>query len=316
MNRRVLLILSLLLISGACAVADQTSTVSVLPDAVPDTITANAGSNGTIVPSGAVSVNHGANQTFTFTPSTGFHIDSLIVDGVNQTPASIYTFTNVTTSHTIHVTFAPPQPKIEVVEGTSLDFGNIYNVKNVSRDVTIKNAGGDTLHIKGVTAQCGCTTTGLSEKKLPPSETAFLSITFNPTGYPSGKVLKHVYVQSDDPKNPNLTIEFSANIASLYKVEPAMFTFTETKADSVYTKTVTITNTSTDVIKLTGVDTKMDMIKTSLKKNKLKPGEQTELEATFHPTKSGVYPGMIEVFTDHPQLPKIEIRVYGWVTKK
>ncbi len=153
-------------------------------------------------------------------------------------------------------------------------------------------------------------------KENSPKDTAQLTITFNPTDYPVGKVLKHVYVQSDDPKTAQTTIEFGVEIASLYKVDPGMFTFTDAKADSVYTKTVTITNTSTDVIKLTGVDTKMDMIKTSLKKNKLKPGETAELEATFHPTKSGTYPGIIEISTDHPQLPKIEIRVYGWVTKK
>jgi hypothetical protein len=315
-NRKVLLVLSVLLISSAWAVAGPTSTVSVLSDAVPDTIMANAGSNGTIAPSGSVSVNHGASQTFTFTPSTGYYVDSLIVDGINQASASNYTFTNVTTNHTIRITFAPPQPRIEVLQGTTLDFGKIFNVDKLTRNVTIKNTGTDTLHIKGITAQCGCTTTGLSEKRIAPKDTAQLTITFNPAGYPVGPVLKHVYIQSDDPKTAQLTIEFGVSIGTLYKVEPGMFTFTEAKADSVYTKTVTITNTSTDVIKLTGVDTKMDMIKTSLKKNKLKPGEQAELEATFHPTKSGVYPGMIEVSTDHPLLPKIEIRVYGWVTKK
>ena len=212
--------------------------------------------------------------------------------------------------------WALPQAKLEVVQGTALDFGKIFNVDKLTRYVTIKNTGKDTLHIGNVTAQCGCTTTGLSEKKLAPNDTAQLTITFNPTGYPVGKVLKHIYIQSDDPKTPQTTVEFGVDIATLYKVDPGMFTFTDAKADSVYTKSVMITNTSTDVIKLTGVDTKMDMIKTSLKKNKLKPGEQAELEATFHPTKSGTYPGMIEVSTDHPLLPKIEIRVYGWVTKK
>ena len=48
------------------------------------TITASAGSGGTINPSGAVQVSPGANQTFTITPNTGYIISSVTVDSVNR----------------------------------------------------------------------------------------------------------------------------------------------------------------------------------------------------------------------------------------
>ncbi len=83
------------------------------------TITASAGSNGSISPSGTVSVNYGLNQTFNFTPSTGYHVDSLIVDGVNQASASSYTFNNVTANHTIRVTFAINQFTITATAGSN-----------------------------------------------------------------------------------------------------------------------------------------------------------------------------------------------------
>jgi uncharacterized repeat protein (TIGR02543 family) len=70
------------------------------------TITATAGANGIISPSGAVSVNHGDNQTFTITPNAGYHVDVLTVDGGSVPAATSYTFTNVTAAHTIHATFA------------------------------------------------------------------------------------------------------------------------------------------------------------------------------------------------------------------
>ncbi|MFO0584244.1 MAG: OmpA family protein [Anaeromyxobacter sp.] len=70
------------------------------------TITASAGANGSISPSGAVSVNSGATQAFTFTPSAGYHVASITVDGGGVAVASSYTFTNVTANHTIAVTFA------------------------------------------------------------------------------------------------------------------------------------------------------------------------------------------------------------------
>ncbi len=70
------------------------------------TITASAGPNGTISPSGAVTVNYGANQTFNISPAVGFTIANVLVDGVSVGAVSSYTFTNVTANHTITASFA------------------------------------------------------------------------------------------------------------------------------------------------------------------------------------------------------------------
>jgi hypothetical protein len=69
------------------------------------TITASAGSGGMISPSGAVTVNQGANQTFTITANSGNSISSVTVDGANVGAVSSYTFSNVQGSHTISASF-------------------------------------------------------------------------------------------------------------------------------------------------------------------------------------------------------------------
>ncbi len=69
------------------------------------TITASAGSGGSISPSGGINVNHGASQTFTITPNTGYQIASVLVDGVSQGTPGSYSFSNVTAAHTIQATF-------------------------------------------------------------------------------------------------------------------------------------------------------------------------------------------------------------------
>lgn len=72
------------------------------------TITATAGANGGISPSGAVTVNKGASQSFTITPNTGYAVQDVLVDGVSQGAIGTYTFTNVTTGpHTITASFTP-----------------------------------------------------------------------------------------------------------------------------------------------------------------------------------------------------------------
>ena len=48
------------------------------------TITATAGSNGSISPVGATTVNCGSNQTYTITPDPGYLVDDVLVDNVSQ----------------------------------------------------------------------------------------------------------------------------------------------------------------------------------------------------------------------------------------
>ena len=69
------------------------------------TITASAGSGGSISPSGVVGVNQGSNQSFTITPNAGFNVSSVTVDGVNQGAITSYTFSNVQANHTISAAF-------------------------------------------------------------------------------------------------------------------------------------------------------------------------------------------------------------------
>ena len=64
------------------------------------------GSNGTISPSGVTNVNYNGSQTYTMTPATGYQVATLTVDGSSITPATSYTFSNVTAAHSIVATFS------------------------------------------------------------------------------------------------------------------------------------------------------------------------------------------------------------------
>ena len=70
------------------------------------TITASAGSGGAIDPSGSVTVGYGSDQTFTITPTLGYHIADVLVDGTSIGAMGTYTFTAVAAGHTIAASFA------------------------------------------------------------------------------------------------------------------------------------------------------------------------------------------------------------------
>ena len=82
------------------------------------TITASAGANGTISPNGPVTVNDGANQVFWITPNTGYHIDTLTVDGAPVTLVQAVIFNNVTADHSINASFAADRSTFYFAEGT------------------------------------------------------------------------------------------------------------------------------------------------------------------------------------------------------
>lgn len=72
------------------------------------TIIASAGTSGSISPSSSVSVLSGEDQAFTITPSAGYKIASVLVDGTEAKQDlvnNVYTFTNVSADHTITATF-------------------------------------------------------------------------------------------------------------------------------------------------------------------------------------------------------------------
>ena len=69
------------------------------------TIKATVGVNGSISPSGNVSVREGLDQTFTITPDKGYAVSNVKIDGKSIGAVKSYTFENVSRTHTIEVIF-------------------------------------------------------------------------------------------------------------------------------------------------------------------------------------------------------------------
>ncbi len=93
-------------------------------------ITALANPNGVIIPSGTVYVYEGDNQTFTITPNTGYHIDSIVVDEENQGAIGSYIFENVTSSHGIEAYYS-----INMVSTVTYGVYNRWNMVSVPMTV-------------------------------------------------------------------------------------------------------------------------------------------------------------------------------------
>lgn len=87
------------------------------------TITTSAGSNGSITPS--ATVNYGSSKIINMSPSTGYEVNEVIVDGVNKGKITTYTFNNITNNHTISVTFKKLDEQKFTVNCSTVQNGNI-----------------------------------------------------------------------------------------------------------------------------------------------------------------------------------------------
>lgn len=86
------------------------------------TITASAGQGGSISPNGSVSVAKGADQKFTITPSKGYEIADVKVDGQSVGKVETYTIGDVNENHTIAATFM--EKAVALPDSIHEDFNN------------------------------------------------------------------------------------------------------------------------------------------------------------------------------------------------
>lgn len=80
------------------------------PPAALYTLTASAGTGGSITPTGSIVVSQGTSQTFTISPAAGYQIAAVTVDGVSVGAVASYTFSNVAANHKIVASFAAAAP--------------------------------------------------------------------------------------------------------------------------------------------------------------------------------------------------------------
>jgi fibronectin type 3 domain-containing protein len=69
------------------------------------TINSMAYSGGSVSPTGNITVMHGSDKTFNFSPSYGYSISNVVVDGLSYGAKDSYTFLDVSSDHSISVAF-------------------------------------------------------------------------------------------------------------------------------------------------------------------------------------------------------------------
>ena len=201
--------------------------------------------------------------------------------------------------------------QLTAIEGNEISFGKIYQTgKMVHKIITLKNGGADSITIKNVSTSCGCTAALVSDSVLAPGQKTKVKIQFNPTGY-IGEVTKYVYISNSDPKNQLMTVRITGYVAYALQPTPGYVLFNNAHIGKVDSSEVTLSNTTNEMMSITGVVVPTKEITYRISKKVLKPGEFANLELYINPVNGRDVDGYIVIRTTSDKQPQLQIRVFA-----
>lgn len=106
------------------------------------------------------------------------------------------------------------EPKI-VLETSNFDMGDVVNGEIVRWEVVVRNDGDAPLIIDTVSTSCGCTKASLDPMTIQPGSNAILTIEFDSGAHGpelTGSLTRIIFINSNDPEQPEVEVEFTANV--------------------------------------------------------------------------------------------------------
>ena len=107
---------------------------------------------------------------------------------------------------------AKKSPPHIVVEPVSQELGEVPQQK-IELIYTVRNDGESDLQIEKISTSCDCTKAVIDQEQIAPGQSAVLTVTLDPTqDNLYGDVTRVIYLRSNDPENPEVSVEFHAII--------------------------------------------------------------------------------------------------------
>ncbi|MCB2205124.1 DUF1573 domain-containing protein [bacterium] len=148
-----------------------------------------------------------------------------------------------------------PRSCFQLEESTDFDFGSIAQSDTVSHTFIFRNGCADTVTIASARSSCGCTAVVLSEKIIPPGETARIQATFTPPRGSRDRVRKSVSVYLSGDDTAHTVLRVSARVRSDIALDPSYIKIPDARAGKQVTVQSTVHNISdrTLLVETTGV---------------------------------------------------------------
>jgi hypothetical protein len=208
-------------------------------------------------------------------------------------------------------------PKFRFENGDTYDFGKVRDTEEpLKAKVRIFNDGDDTLKILYVKPGCGCTAAPLDKYNIEPNGFATMDVSLMVPKSP-GVHTKSIYFKTNDPTKEETYFYLKAEYLPPIKFFPdSKVMASNLLIGDTSTFKLVMKNTSGDTLIIKEPKTEpQESIFTNLRQDLvLKPDEDFTLEVKIAPNTIGNFSGKIKFKTTLPDLPRVEIPVFGIVS--
>lgn len=187
------------------------------------------------------------------------------------------------------------------------DCGDVYQGAKCEHEFKVKNNGQGTLILERVHATCGCTTTIESKKELGAGEEGIIKVTFDTARF-TGKRTKSVVVYSNDPDEPELELQITANIKLEVEALPPRLFYGRIHRDDKAEKKVTVRGYMDEPLKIEKVETNSDFIVYEKEENWEGDSKIVVIKVSLSDkTPMGKFIGQLTLYTNSQKQPKLDI---------
>jgi hypothetical protein len=200
---------------------------------------------------------------------------------------------------------ASPHAAIPV---TAFDFGKTTEDQPLTHTFVIENTGTAPLQIEDVDPDCACTVPKY-DKSIPPGGQGGITLTIKPFSV-IHKFKKETKVRLNDPDQPRLVLTMTGVAQPFIEIQPShIVRLRGAPGDNIHGQVRFISHMA-GPLKITEFRTNIsDKIEVSLKAEV--PDKVYVLEVRPKGQMSGPFAGVIELFTNSKERPRLIVRVFG-----
>ncbi len=191
------------------------------------------------------------------------------------------------------------------VEASGHDFGQMGPGAYGNCEFKFSNTGSKTLTIERVQSTCGCTVPELKKKEYAPGESGTIKVTFHAPSV-KGKVKKHLYIISNDPKNPRVELSIEAEVVVKVSISPETVELRLDQANAGMPSLV-VKSLDDQEFSIQSITIPRDVMKIAFDPAKKATEFTLELKVNLELLNQSTT-GVIQVKTDHPQAGTLVVR--------
>jgi hypothetical protein len=197
---------------------------------------------------------------------------------------------------------------VATIKETTFDFGKIFEDRALTHTFMVKNTGSAPLTVEDVDPDCACTVASY-DKTIPPGREGAITLTIKPFSV-IHQFKKEAKVRLNDPERPMVQLVMTGVALPFIEILPSHIVRLRGSPGEAVKGQVTFISHLPTPWKITEYRTSIpDKIEVTLKPEV--PGKEYILDVRNKSREAGTYAGLVELFTNSKERPRLIVRVFG-----